>query len=121
LAEVVSDHEAGLHLVHMMFCLFEEEGIWDARIPRAYFDAFQIATASGDEARTKVFAERVYAARTVIEGEHSPETMRLKRLAEHLTEHSLYGISKRWTQFNKEAPQEMGEEEVENWLWTENE
>ena len=121
MAEVVSDHEAGLHLVHMMLCLFEEERIWDARIPRAYFDAFQIATASWDEARAKVFAERVYATRTVIEGEDSPETMGLKRLAEHLTEHSLYGISKRWTQFSKEAPQEMGEEEVENWLWTENE
>jgi hypothetical protein len=55
---------------------------------------------SGDEARAKVFAERVYAARTVIEGEDSPETMRLKRLAEHPAEHSLFGMSKRWTQFN---------------------
>jgi hypothetical protein len=33
---------------------------------------------SGDEARAKVFAERAYAARTVIEGEDSPETMRAR-------------------------------------------
>jgi hypothetical protein len=79
----------------MMFRLFEEEGIWDARIPRVYFDAFQIAIASGDEARAKVFAERAYAARTVIGGKDSPEAMRLKRLAEHPTEHSLYRMSKR--------------------------
>jgi hypothetical protein len=88
LNEIVSDHETGLHLVHMMFRLFEEEGIWDARIPRAYFDAFQLQSQAG---------ERAYAARTVIEGEDSPETMRLKRLAKHSTEHSLYGMSERWT------------------------
>jgi hypothetical protein len=38
---------------------------------------------------------RAYAARTVIGGKDSPEAMRLKRLAEHPTEHSLYGMSKR--------------------------
>jgi hypothetical protein len=59
LDEIISDHGTGLHLVHMMFRLCEEEGIWDARIPRAYFDAFQIAIVSGDEARAKVFAERI--------------------------------------------------------------
>jgi len=88
---IVLNPETGLHLVHMMFCLFEEEGIWDARIPRAYYDAFQIAIASGHGARAKVFAERAYAVRTVIEGDDSPETMRLKRLAERPAEHSLYG------------------------------
>jgi hypothetical protein len=47
--------------------------------------------------------------------------MRLKRLAEQPAEHCLYGVSMRWMQFNKEAPQEMDEEELENWLWKENE
>jgi hypothetical protein len=50
-----------------MFRLFREEDICDASIPRAYYDAFQIAIGHGDKARTKIFAERAYMARMIVE------------------------------------------------------
>jgi hypothetical protein len=120
LDEIISDPKIGLHLVHGMFRLFEEEGIWDASIPRAYYDAFQIAIANGDEARAKVFAERSYLAKTVIEGEDSPEAIRIKRLAERPAEHWLYGMSME-SQQETNSRQQMDQDELEDWLWRENE
>jgi hypothetical protein len=81
LGEAISNYDAGLHLVRTMLRLFEEEGIWDAGVPRVYYDAFQIAIANRDEARAKIFAERAYAARVIIEGDDSPQAAKLKRLA----------------------------------------
>jgi hypothetical protein len=42
--------------VHTLLALLEAENITDPRLPRAYYDAFQIAIAHGDQARAKVFA-----------------------------------------------------------------
>ena len=53
-----SGYDEGLYLVRTILRLLEEEGVWDASVPRAYYDAFQIATANRDDARAKVFAER---------------------------------------------------------------
>ena len=47
------------HLLHTIFNLFDEEGIWDASIARAYKDAYEIATENEDESRARVFAERI--------------------------------------------------------------
>ena len=84
-----------------MFDLFEE-GIWDGRIPRAYKDAYDIAIESGDEPRARIFAERTYDARRLIEGDDSPVTIKMKRVAG--------GIS-------ADAPQGLGGVGFENWLW----
>lgn len=108
-SEIASEPETGLHLIHTMLGLFEEEGIWDAGIPRAYYDAYQIAIASGDEARARTFAKRAYAARAVIEGDDSPNTTKLKRLAEQPSEPI------------NDGPPETSEDELENWLWKEKE
>lgn len=109
IGDFVLEPEMKLHLIHIMFGLFEEEGIWDARIPRAYYDAYQIAIASGDKARARTFAKRAYAARAVIEGDDSPNTTKLKRLAEQPSEPI------------NDGPPEMSEDELENWLWKEKE
>jgi hypothetical protein len=71
---------AYLRDAHALLLLLEEEGTADARIPRLCYDALQITVANGHQARTKVFAERAHAARVVLEGEDSPETIWLKRL-----------------------------------------
>jgi hypothetical protein len=65
---MVGDLENGLHLLREMFRLVREEDICDASISRAYYDAFQIAIGHGDKARAKVFAERAYMARMIVEG-----------------------------------------------------
>lgn len=67
-----------LHLLHTMFGLFDEEGIWDASIAGAYKDAYEIATENEDESRARIFAERVFDARHLIEGDDSPVTVKMK-------------------------------------------
>ncbi|KAJ5100809.1 SET domain-containing protein [Penicillium angulare] len=47
-----------LNILRIMFDLFEEEGIWDGRIARAYKDAFEIAMGQNDSPRAQVFATR---------------------------------------------------------------
>jgi hypothetical protein len=85
-----------------MFRLFDEEGIWDASIARAYNDAYNIAVQNEDKPRARVFAERTYDARRAIEGNDSPITQEMKRAAEELS---------------AKAPQGMSGAEFENWLW----
>ena len=114
---IVSTPVACLYNAHALLRLLEEEGIADSRIPRLYYDALQIVIANGDQARARVFAQRAYAARVVCEGEDSPETIRLKGLAERPAEHRLYGTSTRWKQAVKKVPQGLGEREFEDWLW----
>ncbi len=91
-----------LHLLHTMFSLFDEDGIWDASISRAYNDAYKIATENEDESRARVFAERAYDALRLIEGDDSPRTVKMKRAAEEVS---------------AQTPQGMNEAEFENWLW----
>ena len=91
-----------LHLLHTMFSLFDEEGIWDASIARAYKNAYDIAIQNKDEPRARIFAKKTYDAKRLIEGDDSPSTMKMKRTAEG---------------FSAEAPQGLSEAEFENWLW----
>ncbi|KAK5993499.1 SET domain-containing protein 5 [Cladobotryum mycophilum] len=97
-----SEPEQALHLLHMMLGLFNEEGIWDGTIARAYNDAYEIAIQNGDEPRAAIFAERAYDVRRLIEGDDSSVTMKMKRAVETLPTHT---------------PQGMDEAEFENWLW----
>lgn len=99
---VDGEPEVALHHLHTMFRLFDEEGIWDASIRRAYKDAYEIAVANGDEPRAGVFAKRTYEAQRLIEGDDSPATAMMKRAADKLS---------------AQTPQGMSETEFENWLW----
>jgi hypothetical protein len=97
--------------------LLQEEGIVDARVPRLYYDALQITIANGDQARAKVFGARAHAERVVLEGDDSPETIRLASLVENPAKHSLYGTAMRWRQAVEKVPQGLSEREFEDWLW----
>jgi hypothetical protein len=114
---IVTTPMAYLHHVYTIVRLLEEEHIADARVPRAYYDALQITIAHGDQARAKVFAERAYAARVVVEGEDSPETRRLKSFMENPSIHRLYGTTKKWRQDSKKIPRDMCATDFEGWLW----
>lgn len=106
-----------LQNAHALLLLLEDEGTTDARVPRLYYDAFQIAIANGDQARAKVLAERARDARAILEGEDSPETIRLQGFARAPAEHTLFGTSIKWKQAVNKIPQSMNDEEFENWLW----
>ncbi|KAF2137363.1 uncharacterized protein K452DRAFT_110241 [Aplosporella prunicola CBS 121167] len=107
----------GLEHVHTILLLLQAEGIADARVPRAYEDAFQIAVAHGDVGRARVFAERAYAGRVVCEGEDSAEVVRLRGLVERPSRHPLFGTAVRWRLPLQYVPLGMGEAKLEMWLW----
>jgi hypothetical protein len=103
--------------VRRVLALLKEERIEDARIPRAYYDALQIAIANGDQARARIFAERAHSARVILEGEDSPDTVRLEDLARCPSSHRLYGTTRAWSQQSGKVPKGLGTTELETWLW----
>lgn len=96
--------KGALYLIHRMLNLFDEEGIWDMSIARAYNDAYRIASLSGDELRARIFAERTWEARRVAEGSDSPVTIKMKEAAEKRADAG-------------QPPDGMSGTEFENWLW----
>ncbi|EEP78153.1 predicted protein [Uncinocarpus reesii 1704] len=106
-----------LHDAHTLFRMLIEEDMIGSRISRVYNDALQISIAHGDEARAKVFAQRAHAVRVILEGEDSPETIRLKGIIENPSSHGLYGSSTDWAQSVKEIPTGLSESDFDDWLW----
>ncbi|KAL2820984.1 SET domain-containing protein [Aspergillus cavernicola] len=114
---ILGSPKACLHDAHMLRQLLQQESIVDARVPRLYYDAFQIAIANGDQARARVFAEKAYAMRIILEGDDSPTTIRLSNLIRDPSTHSLYGMSMRWESNMNAVPRTLPEQEFEEWLW----
>ena len=111
--------QPGQHLqwVHSLLLLLDAENISDARLPRAYYDAFQTVVAQGDHARAKVFAERVYEARRCCEGEDSETALFVKQLAADPRGPRLFGTSNAWAQGTTKIPEGWKSNDFENWLW----
>jgi SET domain len=98
--------------------LFKQENINDARVPRAYYDAFQIAVSHGDLARARAFATKALETRTICEGGDSPEVEKVRGLMENPMKHPSYqALSNRWQMKAKDLPRGLGEKEFESWLW----
>ncbi|KAJ4286555.1 hypothetical protein N0V90_013255 [Kalmusia sp. IMI 367209] len=114
---IVTSPTTCLYHAHRVLELLQEEHIEDARIPRLYYDAMQIAIANGDQARAKVFAKRAYAARVILEGEDSPSVARLKGLVECPSSHRLYGTTGAWRQNMSKVPETLNSSKFESWLW----
>jgi hypothetical protein len=108
-----------LHNVRKLLTLLDNEGIADASVPRAYFDAFQIAVMHGDLARASIFAERAASIRTVMEGEDSPTVHKMKRYAENPSEQSGYGYTGKWRTAMVGIPTGLDKDAYEDWLWKE--
>ncbi len=103
--------------VRKLLRLCEEEGIIDASIPRAYYDAFQIATYNSDMARATVFVTRAATTRAVMEGDDSPAVRRHRDLARNPSQHPVSGSSPRWKTSANEVPTGISAEEFDAWLW----
>jgi hypothetical protein len=119
-SRLISNPDKCLEDVHTLLKLLEAENITDARVPRAYYDALQVAIAHGDQARAKVFAQRAYEARLCCEGDDSPLTARVKSLVERPAKHRLFGTSSRWRLSEKMIPKTLEGEGFEAWLWRRN-
>lgn len=86
-----------LQRIHKLLKLCEEEGLADGDVPRAYYDAFQLAVFNSDLARASIFANRAAVTRTTFEGDDSPEVRKLRHLSEDPTGHPCCGFSPCWS------------------------
>jgi hypothetical protein len=79
------------------------EDIRDLRVPRLYYDAFQIAAMHADAARASVFAESARRTREICEGADSDEVVNLRKLAEKPQTFENWGATKKWKSDIKDA------------------
>ncbi|KAK4247323.1 hypothetical protein C7999DRAFT_32301 [Corynascus novoguineensis] len=117
--QIVASPLQALHDVRKLLRLCEEEGIDDATVPRAYYDAFQIAIFHGDMARATVFAKRAATARGVMEGDDSPTVHRHRELARDPSRHASYGYGSQWATSINDVPSGISAEAFAAWLWRE--
>jgi hypothetical protein len=117
--QIVASPLQALHDVRKLLRLCEEEDIDDATVPRAYYDAFQIAVFNGDMARATVFAGRAATARAVMEGDDSPTVHRHRELARDPSRHASYGYGSQWATSINDVPSGISAEAFAAWLWRE--
>ena len=118
-SRVMSVPLQALHDVHKLLNILQQEAITDASVPRAYYDAFQIAVTHGDIARASIFAERAGSSRAVLEGNDSPTVQKMQKLSRNPSQHMAYGFSSKWRTTRGEIPKDLDEAEFERWLWKE--
>lgn len=115
-AHLMQHPQQHLQIVHSLVVILEAEEISDARLSRAYYDAFQTVIAHRDQARAKIFAERAYTVRLCCEGEDSPVTLQMKLLVESSKSHHLFETSRKWIQNETKIPKGLKGEVFEKWL-----
>lgn len=97
--------------------IYEAEGIFDLRLPRLYYDAFQICAMHSDEARAGIFAQRCADARRVCEGEESEEGEAMAGLAKKPSGFENFGATKKWKSAVGDLPEVKYGEKFEDWVW----
>lgn len=102
-----------------LLALYREEGIVDLRLPRLWYDAFQIAAMHSDGARARVFARLCKEARTICEGEESPEVVSMRALEEKPEAFENWGADRKWKSKADDEPKGLDEVAFERWLWRE--
>ncbi|KAF2435328.1 SET domain-containing protein [Tothia fuscella] len=97
--------------------LYRKEKISDARLPRLYYDAFQICIMHGDQARGREFALRCAKEWTICQGNDSEDVLEMLDYADFPSSHGGFGGSMKWEQSIDAIPRGKTEEEMEKWLW----
>ena len=99
--------------------LYQENGIADTRIPRLYYDAFQICIMHSDQARGRVFAKRCAKARRLCEGPDSADAAEMEGFAVKPASHDSFGGTVKWKLGPEKVPSDFDDEAFEKWLWRE--
>ncbi|KAL3418128.1 set domain-containing protein 5 [Phlyctema vagabunda] len=102
-----------------LLTIYEEEGISDTRLPRLYYDAFQICVLHSDQARAKTFANRYRSLKVLAEGADSVDALEIMPFARKPSSHDSFGATKKWAQSLKQIPKDLDAENFEKWLWRE--
>ncbi|KAG6132050.1 hypothetical protein E4U12_003370 [Claviceps purpurea] len=79
--------------------------------------AATLTVAYGDLARTRVFAERAVTLWTIACGSDHPQVIKYTNVARSPTLEPQYGFSMKWKTALGDAPQGLGPDDFENWLW----
>jgi hypothetical protein len=99
--------------------VYRDEAIFDLRLPRLYYDAFQIAAMHADAARASVFAKACADARAVCEGEDSAEVKRMREFQAKPAGFDNWAATKKWASNVKDVPKNSDDQAFEKWLWKE--
>lgn len=102
-----------------LLSVYQEEGIFDLRLPRLYYDAFQIAAMHSDAARASVFAKSCADARAVCEGEDSEDAKEMRELQAKPAGFGNWGATKKWKSNVGDVPKQSNKAAFEKWLWKE--
>lgn len=100
-----------------LFTIYEDEEIYDLRVPRLWYDGFQIAAMHSDQARASAFAQKCIEARTVCEGEDSEEVQRLRELSKSPKKFENFGATRKWQSKVDDVPKDADAEGFRQWLW----
>ncbi|KAF2788843.1 hypothetical protein K505DRAFT_420843 [Melanomma pulvis-pyrius CBS 109.77] len=106
-----------LRFVDERIRLYNEQNPDRSGLPRAYLDAAQIAIANGDLARGRIFAERAVEGWRTSYGSDSKEVIEHGPLARNPAKLELYGLSLKWKTSLDDVPQDLDQDNFEDWLW----
>ncbi|KXT18123.1 hypothetical protein AC579_4541 [Pseudocercospora musae] len=105
-----------LHSAHELLSIYYLEQISDLRLPRLYYDAFQIVALHSDLVRAREFARLARDSRKICEGSDSEEVLRLEGLMEDPRRFENWGAAGRVWKTGSEDGGPDGES-FEKWLW----
>ncbi|EME88429.1 uncharacterized protein MYCFIDRAFT_43814 [Pseudocercospora fijiensis CIRAD86] len=116
---VYTSPQESLTSAHQLYRIYIEEGISDLRLPRLFYDAFQIVAMHGDFARAREFARLAREARKICEGGESEEVQRLGGLMRDPRKFENWAAAgTRWkTTGGEDRVSSRDGEEFEKWLW----
>jgi hypothetical protein len=106
-----------LRYVDELVRLYNEYKPGNSSLPRAYFDAAQVAIANGDLARGRIFAEKAVEGWRTAYGSDSTEVIEHSSIVRNPAKLQLYGLSMIWKTSLDEAPNGLKSTEFEDWLW----
>lgn len=114
---VKQNPERALSDCRALLMIYRDEQVFDLRLPRLYYDAFQICAMHSDQARACVFAERAGETRVICEGQQSTEAAELSTLAAHPCKFENFGVTKKWASKLAAIPRHLDATAFDAWLW----
>ncbi|KAG9233977.1 hypothetical protein BJ875DRAFT_462863 [Amylocarpus encephaloides] len=102
-----------------LLAIYEEEGIKDDRLSRAYYDLFQICAMHSDAARASWWARRYVEVKSCSAGRDSVDLLEMKPFVKKPGRFESWGVTGMWKSKSEEVPKERDGVEFERWLWRE--
>lgn len=99
--------------------IYEEEGIKDGRLPRLYYDVFQLCNMHADLARARCFAKYYCDAKKIAEGNESINALEMKPFVKNPAKHGSYEPRGKWKSNATDVPKGLNSKEFAKWLWRE--